>query len=93
MYVSAAFTRALDMASWGWLAVPVESDLSHLRTVKSNLLAFDKVCPGVLTIVELNTTSSLVLTCGVKFPGVCACAKPAKATRRSDEKKYMAYMN
>jgi hypothetical protein len=47
--------------------------------------------PGVMTIVELKKTSSLVFAAGAKPEGVtlCACAKATNAAATSDEEKYM----
>ena len=47
--------------------------------------------PGVLTVVELNMTSNLLLTDGVKPWGVCACAIPAKVTTRIEDEKCILF--
>ena len=58
------------------------------------LPAFERIWPGVMTIVELKNTSSLLLAEGVKPAGVtlCACAKPARAATINDEAVYMLDM-
>lgn len=53
---------------------------------------FESICPGVMTIVVLKKTSSLLLADGVKPEGVtlCACARLAIAAIRRDDAKSMA---
>jgi hypothetical protein len=50
-------------------------------------------CPGVMTIVELKNTSSLVFAAGAKPEGVtlCACAIATSAAATNDEEKYMMF--
>jgi hypothetical protein len=48
--------------------------------------------PGVLIDVELNITSSLVLTEGLNPSGVCACAMPTKAAKRTEDDMYMVWI-
>lgn len=56
------------------------ANLGHLI-----LLCLFSNSPGVLTVVELNMTSSFVLTEGLKPWGVCACAMPTKVAKRTDD--------
>lgn len=55
--------------------------------------AFERSSPGLLTFVELNMTSNIVVAAGVKPFGVCACAMPTAAAMTRGEVNRMMSKN
>jgi hypothetical protein len=78
-------------ASWGAedVAEGVSSGDLQVRVELDDVLCLLRSSPGVLTVVELNMTSSFVLAEGLKPRGVCACASPDKVAKRRVEEKCM----
>jgi hypothetical protein len=78
-------------ASWGAEDVAERVSPEDLEVIVEldHVLCLLRSSPGVLTVVELNMTSSFVLAEGLKPRGVCACASPDRMVRRRDEEQCM----
>lgn len=68
--------------------------LQLFDTDRHNIPAFESIWPGVITIVVLKKTSSLLLADGVKPEGVtlCARARLAKAAMSMEDVKCMSML-
>lgn len=85
------FAIALATAIFGWLAVSAYRQMGYTWIYQIRLPDFERTWPGVMTMVELKKTPSLLLADGVKPEGVtfCACITPARVTKNKEKTRCM----